>query len=112
MIRYSKLCTAGLFLLAPGIALANPSFNSYWSGSYFFIDATNSEEKEFSCSVTYQFEHDDFGTRKSRTHNANFVVRAASKSGDKIVPWKGNVVKDAGSWVRPTKIGEPAIQCN
>ncbi|MFD2365337.1 hypothetical protein [Pseudoduganella sp. GCM10020061] len=108
---YRSIMLSGLLGL-PGLAFADPSFNSYWSGSHFFIDATNSEQREFSCSVTYSFEYMDFGTKKLRSESGHFVVKAARKNGETIEPWRGNVLRLTGSWVQPVTVGGPNIQCS
>jgi hypothetical protein len=63
-------------------ALAAPQFKSYFSGAYFFIDATNSDGREYSCSFSYTFTYMDFGVQKQRTHTGTFGVKAN---------WSGNV---------------------
>ena len=100
-----------LGLIAP-CAIAAPSFNSYWSESNFFIDATNNETRSYGCSVTYQFEYSDSGTRRAQANSGAFTVQAATRQGDSVKPWSGNVLKLTGSWDSPSKVGEPNIQCN
>lgn len=115
-MKFSFIIFACTLLVTSAPAFAYPSFNSYWSGSYFFIDATNHDTREFICSVKYSFEYDDFGTRKFRTESGNFSVLAGTmvnQNGQQsIKPWSGNVLKHMGSWVRPEMSGEPIIQCN
>lgn len=84
-------------------ALAAPQFNSYWSGSYHFIDATNNEDRAYNCSFTHTFAYDDFGERKTRTITGNFGIAAKSSR---------NVAKLTGSWVNPATTDGPKIQCN
>ncbi len=78
-----------------------PTFTSYWSGSYFFIDAKN-PGKAVSCNYKFTFAYDDYGSRKQRTETGSFGLRAG---------FSGNAVKFAGAWVNPAKDGEPSIQC-
>ena len=80
-----------------------PSFNSYWSGSYFSMNAASKSDQTYSCSFSYSFEHDDFGTRKTRTNWGNFTLSPH---------WSGNAHTLTGSWVRPTLTSGPNIQCN
>lgn len=84
-------------------AHAAPSTNSYWSGSYFFINATNDEDKTYNCSVSYSWSYDDFGTRKTQSFNGTFTVQAK---------WKGNVLRNEGAWVNPKTESGPNVQCN
>jgi len=80
-----------------------PTFSSYWSGSYFYIDAKNPSSKTRSCNYSFTFSYDDFGQRKERTENGAFSLNPG---------FSGNAVKFAGAWVNPRKKGEPSIQCN
>lgn len=105
-----KVMLVLLFSALSSVAQASPQFNSYWSGSYFFIDATNNENRSYSCSVTYTFESDELDDdhpsqtkRVSRTNQGNFFVQAK---------WSGNVLKNQGSWVNPTTTNGPNINCN
>lgn len=78
------------------------SFTSYWSGSYFFIDAKNPASNALFCTYQFTFAYDDFGTRKQRTESGSFSLSAG---------FSGNAVKFTGAWVNPAKVGEPTIQC-
>ena len=65
-IYTSSITLVFLLVLSIANAQATPAFNSYWNGSYFFIDATNDEDKSYNCSVSYSWSYSDFGDRKTK----------------------------------------------
>jgi len=101
--------TAIKLLIAPAIlvcampAFGAPSIKSYWSGSYYFIDAANSEDRSYSCTFSYTFAYDDFGSRKTKDVSGSFTVSAKSSI---------NAHKLTGAWVNPAITNGPNIQCN
>jgi hypothetical protein len=70
--------TAIKLLIAPAIlvcampAFGAPSIKSYWSGSYYFIDAANSEDRSYSCTFSYTFAYDDFGVAEDKRRLGQF----------------------------------------
>lgn len=97
------LLVASAILMVTTPALAAPQTKSYWSGSYFFIDAANSEERPYSCTFSYTFAYDDYGTRKTKDISGSFTVSAKSSI---------NAHKLTGAWVNPAITSGPNIQCN
>lgn len=73
--------------------IAAPQVRGFFSGSYFFARATNSENRAYNCNFSYSFQYSDFGVTKTRQINGTFGVVANANDLE--------VIRTTGSWVNP-----------
>lgn len=93
----------GFLFASTQLAFAYPQINPYWSGAYFYIDASNNEDRAYSCTFNYTIEYSDFGDRKTQNFSGTFGVAPKSS---------GNVHKNVNNWVNPSIVGgKPEISC-
>jgi len=92
------------FLLAFGDAYGAPQFNYYLAGSSFQVDATNSEDRAYSCSISYVLKYVQHGEAGSQRFQNTFGVRGN---------WQGNVLLNSTGWAASTLSYENVnIRCN
>ena len=66
-----------------------------------FIEATNSENRAYNCSISFTWSHDDFGTRRRETVNASAGIGANTSA---------VIYRLSGSYVRFQLESQPVIQ--
>ena len=76
-------------VLLAGSASASPSINLYVAGSTIVVEASNSEDKAYSCHGSYKATYNQFGTAGEQVFPANFSVPAKSQ---------GAVVTQSTGW--------------
>jgi len=84
-------------------AFAAPATRVEVKPSAIFIYANNQEDRAYTCSISYTWSHDDYGTRKSDTVNATAVVNPK---------FNGVIHSLTGSYVRVKLEGGASISCN
>ena len=85
-------------------AFAYPSMRTSQPGSAIIIYAANSEDRAYSCTISYDYAYDSFGEVK--TGHEDFQVYVGAKSGDT------QVHKFSGAYVRLRVTGGPSMNCN
>jgi hypothetical protein len=104
-----KLLTRAVLTLAACAAAASPAFaypsiRTAQPGSAIYIYAANSEDRAYSCTISYEWAYDSFGEVK--TGREEFQVYVGARSGDT------QVHRFSGSYVRLRITGGPSMNCN
>ena len=85
-------------------AQAYPAMRSSQPGSAIYIYLSNSEDRAYNCTISYDWAYDSFG--ETKTGHENFQVTIDAKRGDT------QVHKFSGSYVNLRITGGPSMNCN